>query len=92
MAFGGVNKELVEDDHHLCDILFNLGLVEADVDVLGCDTTCNIQIIYLKSKEEVDLVVSALARLNSNNLSTDVIPVRVGQSGSIIERVSESIL
>ncbi|MDH4035146.1 MAG: hypothetical protein OEV80_15250, partial [candidate division Zixibacteria bacterium] len=40
VAFAGVEKELAEDDEAICDLLFDLGLLEANVDVLECDTTC----------------------------------------------------
>ncbi len=91
VAFGGVQREFVEDDDRICDILFRLGLVEADVDVLGCDTTCHVQILYLKSRQEVDMVISEFSRLNNSSLRADVRPVRVGESRSLIEQVSEQI-
>lgn len=92
VAFAGVEKELVENDEFICDLLYDLGLVEADVNVLGCDSTCDVQVVELKSLEEARLIVNALARISSSELSSDIIPVREGASASLLERVSRDFL
>ena len=92
VAFAGVNRELVEEDDRICDMLYTLGLPEAAVDVRDCDTTCRLTIIDLKSKEEVQLVVSALARANTGELTTDIVPIRASASGSLLDQANERIL
>ena len=82
VAFAGVEKELVEDNETICDILYDLGLFEADVDVLGCDTTCNVRVIALRSLEEARMVVTAFNQVENCCSSSDIMPVRVDRSGS----------
>jgi len=92
VAFAGVERELVEEDERVCDMLFALGLIEAAVDYLGCDTTCKLTVFDLKSKEEVQLVVAAFAHVNPLDLSSNIIPVRATVSGSLLDRANERIL
>lgn len=92
VSFAGVERELVRDNELICDMLYDLGLVEADVDLLGCDTTCAIQVLELRTIEEAHLVVNALAQINRAALSSDIIPVRKGASASLLERVGRDIL
>jgi len=92
VAFAGIERELVEEDERVCDILFELGLIEAAVDFLGCDTTCKLTVFDLKSKQEVQLVVAAFAQVNPMDLTTDIIPVRATVSGSLLDRANERIL
>jgi hypothetical protein len=92
VAFAGVDRELVEEDERVCDMLSALGLIEAAVDFLGCDTTCKLTVFDLKSKQEVQLVVAAFAHVSPMDLTTDVIPVRATVSGSLLDRANERIL
>ena len=92
VAFAGVERELAEDHEFICDLLYDLGLVEADVDLLGCDSTCNVQVVELRTLEEAQLIVNALARINNAELSSDIIPVREGASASLLERAGRDIL
>ena len=92
VAFAGVEKELAEDHEVICDLLYDLGLVEADVDLLGCDTTCAVQVVELRTLEEAQRIVIALARINASELSSDIIPVREGASASLFERAGRDIL
>jgi hypothetical protein len=92
VAFDGVDKELVEDNSVICDLLFDLGLWEADVDVLGCDTTCNVQVIELKSMAEARMVVNAFEQVENCCLSSDIIPVRKGATASLLQRARRDIL
>ncbi|UCC44078.1 MAG: hypothetical protein JSU65_13355 [Candidatus Zixiibacteriota bacterium] len=91
IAFAGVNKELAEDDERICDLLHELGLVEAAVDVLECELTCSLMIIDLKSEQEVALVVTALSNLNDSDLTTNVIPLRATASGSLLDQANERL-
>ncbi|RKX25126.1 MAG: hypothetical protein DRP45_06660 [Candidatus Zixiibacteriota bacterium] len=91
VAFAGVDKNLATDDHMICDMLFALGLVEAAVDVKGCDSTCCLHIIDLKSSNEVHLVVTALNVMNPDDLSTEIIPLTVKSSRSLLHQAGEKI-
>lgn len=91
IAFDGVDKELAEDVEGICDILFSLGLDQADVDVLGCDTTCSLLIVDLKSPEEVEKVIAAFTDIDPTSLATNVIPVQTRASGTLLDQASETI-
>lgn len=92
LAVEGVNKDLALDDERMCDLFMAVGLVEATIDVVGCDTTCNLLVYDLKSTEEVRLVVSMLDNLSARNLTTNVTPVVARASGSLIQRANEGII
>lgn len=88
----GIQRELVEDNTMLCDLLYKLGLDDADVDILGCDTTCRVQVLYLKSRDEVQLVLAAMSEINSGDLTTNVRTIRSTSSGTFLDRSNEDIL
>jgi hypothetical protein len=92
IAFDGVNKELGVDTERICDMLFDIGLNEADIDDLVCDTTCSMIIIDLKTKEEVRQVIAAFTAIDHVSLVTDVMPVRTIASGSLLDHANETIL
>jgi hypothetical protein len=92
IAFAGISPELVEDGDQICDVLYALGLAEAAVDVIGCDTTCNVLVFDLKSKHEAQLVVAVLERMNRSDLDADLIPVRTRSSGSLLEQANQKLL
>lgn len=92
VAFAGVEPEFVDDNMLICDVLYELGLHDADVDILGCDTTCRVEVVYLKSQQEVQMVVNALSHLHSHELMTIVRPVREETSGNLLERTGGDIL
>jgi len=75
VAFGGVDLDLAHDDERICNMLYILGLHEAEVDLLGCDTTCNLLIVDLKTKAEANLVVAAMTSLSDDGLTSNVIPI-----------------
>lgn len=86
IRFGGVRPELVEGEDHICDMLSSLGLDDASVDVLGCDSTCSLRILDLKTSEEVNLVASALRNVNRSHLTVKVTPLRRAASGTLLDR------
>ncbi len=92
VAFEGVQRSLAENDQNLCDLLFTIGLYDADVDQLSCDSTCTLHIIFLKSPDEAQLVIEAVSEVNSGGISADIIPVRTQSTRTILDRVGESIL
>jgi len=91
ILFSGVDRDLVEEDATVCDILFNLDLPEADIDFLGCDTTCNLTVQFLKSKEEVERVLTAFSKFNDYEMSSNVIPIHTKTSRSLIEQVDDKL-
>jgi hypothetical protein len=73
-------------------MLFEMGLMEAAVDVIGCDTTCSLLIFDLKTRTEAQLVAAAFSSIDSLNLNTDVVPVHTTVTRSLWHRVNEGIL
>jgi hypothetical protein len=91
ILFSGVDRDLVEEDATVCDILFNLDLPEADIDFLGCDTTCNLTVQFLKSEEEVERVLTAFNKYNDYDMSSNVIPIHNRTSRSLLEQVDDKL-
>ena len=75
VAFGGVDLDLAHDNERICNMLYILGLHEAEVDLLGCDSTCNLLIVDLKTEAEANLVVAAMASLSDDGVTSNVIPI-----------------
>lgn len=92
IAFDGVDKELADNVEQICDMLFTLGLDNANVDVLGCDTTCSLLIVDLKSPEEVQRVITEFHRINPATLTSNVIPVQTSATGTLLDRANETLL
>lgn len=82
----GISRDLGEDDEQICLLLDQLGLVEAGVDVIGCDTTCSLSILDLKTEREANLVVGALARLNTATMTSNIVPIRAKTSRSLLDQ------
>jgi hypothetical protein len=82
LKLAGVDRDLATDDEIMCGILHGLGLVEASVDVEGCDTTCKLSILDLKSEREAFLVVGAVSTRNGFDLTSDITPIRAPRSAS----------
>ena len=79
VALAGIAPELVEDET-ICDMFYQLGLSEAAIDVLGCDTTCNLLVFDLKTQKEAQMVVNLFNRISSQDVTTKVIPIPLGSS------------
>lgn len=91
VAFGGVCEEVAFDDEKICDLLYDLGLDQADIGAAYCDTTCSLRIIELRSLEEAELVVQAFSGLCKIDPTADVIPVVERGSGSLLDQANEKI-
>jgi hypothetical protein len=87
----GVSRQLANGDEQICELLTRLGLVEAGVDVKGCDTTCTLAILDLKSEREANLVAGAIARLNEPGLTSNIVPIRARSTRSLLEQANELI-
>lgn len=91
VSLDGVSRELALNHERICDLLTKLGLLEAGVDVIGCDTTCSVAIFDLKSEREAHLVVRAIARLGESDLTTNIVPIRAKSSRTLIEQANDLI-
>ncbi len=80
LAVDGVSTDLAGDHDRLCDMLFSLGAVNAGVDVAACDTSCQVIIFDLRTRDEARLVEAAIRNLSSNRIKVDVVPVRHGST------------
>jgi len=87
----GVSRHLAHDDEQICELLVGLGLVDAGVDVKGCDTTCSLAILDLKTETEAHLVAGAIARLNETDLTTSIVPIRARSTRSLLEQANDLI-
>jgi hypothetical protein len=87
----GVSRHLAHSDEQICDLLTRLGLVEAGVDVKGCDTTCSMAILDLKTETEAHMVAGAIARLNEPGLTTSIVPIRTRSTRSLLEQANALI-
>ena len=86
VAVDGVESELVETNDHICDMLFDLGLHDADVELLGCEHTCALTIYHLKSESEAQLVAAVFNRINPTQITADVKPVKARTSATLLDR------
>jgi len=91
VAFAGVCQEVALDDDKICDMLHSLGLGQAAVDLEECDTVCSLNIICLKSREEVSMVVAALESMCQTEVTSSVIPLVDRTSGSLLDRANEKV-
>ena len=90
LNLNGVDHQLVQDDERICDLLTDLGLVEAGVDRCGCDSiACCLSILDLKSEQEATLVLGVIERLNDETLTTRITPIRAKTSRSLLQRAGE---
>ncbi|MCK5127355.1 MAG: hypothetical protein KAR42_13955 [candidate division Zixibacteria bacterium] len=92
VAFAGVDITIVEEDNFICDILCDLGLHDADVDVKGCNVTCSLLIIDLASKEDAEKVVEAFTLISDHNITSNVIPIKARKSATLLNRANDKIL
>lgn len=76
VSLDGMDIAIAEDDNILCDI-FNLnGLPEASIDIIGCNTTCELVIFDLKTEQEAERVIEILHTIDKNLTNTNIIKVR----------------
>jgi len=91
VSLDGVSRELALNHERICDLLTRLGLNEAGVDIIGCDTTCSVSIFDLKSEHEAHLVLGAIARLGETDLTTNIVPIRAKSSRTLLEQANDLI-
>ncbi|MDF1543594.1 MAG: hypothetical protein P1R58_00670 [bacterium] len=77
----GMEREYIEDSDQMCDLLMNLGLSDADIHHLGCDSTCRFHIVLLKTESEARLVAGAVSRMQTGEIETSIRPVTDNRQG-----------
>lgn len=75
LNISGVDLELAQNDHHICEMFYDVGLQMASVDVIGCDTTCNLVIFDLQSEAEARLAIAVIKNISERDISTEIVPV-----------------
>ena len=75
LAISGVDLEVAENDHRICDMFYDVGLEMAAVDVVHCDSTCNLLIFDLQSEAEARLAIAIIENISDRNISTKITPV-----------------
>jgi hypothetical protein len=63
VAIAGVNKDLAMDSEKITELMFALGMDDAEVDVGDCESTCKLTIKELKSDVDVKIVIAAFNEL-----------------------------
>ncbi len=91
VALAGLDREVALDDEMVCEMLEKLGLLEAAVDVTGCEETCNLLVFDLKTEEEARLVVSAFGELCQDGCTTAMHRVLAQTSGSLLDQANQRI-
>lgn len=92
VAVAGVDCNFTECDNVICELLYQIGLEDADVDFLGCNPTCSLTVIDLKTKEEAELVVAALNRVSPDPIKSNVVPIRTTTEATLLDKAHEKIL
>jgi len=92
VSVDGTCLEMAVNHDRICDLLGRLGLDEAGVDVIGCDTTCSVSILDLKSEHEARMVVGEIAHLCEKKLSSSIVPIRTKSSQTLLEQANDLIL
>lgn len=85
----GIDRNFAEDGETACDVLYALGLEDAAIDLPGCNKTCSLIILDLKSREEVNTVIDAFTKLSKGKLTADIIPIRIAMFGNLLDRAGE---
>lgn len=104
ITMNGVDMELAGDIERICGMLMNLGLEDALVDIIGCDTTCSntqvhecdttcsLLIVELKTREEAERVVAAFASVDSDDMTTSIRPVRTSTTRTLLDHANDALL
>ncbi|MEE9441440.1 MAG: hypothetical protein V3V99_02080 [candidate division Zixibacteria bacterium] len=92
VAFSGVNKDLYDDDNVFCDLLQYLGLNDADIDFQGCQASCSLVVIDLKTEEEAMMVVSAFTQIDTDKITPQVITIQTNEMKTLLDQANEKFL
>jgi hypothetical protein len=91
LSVDGTCLDVALNHEGMCEMLGRLGLVDAGVDLIGCDTACCVSILDLKTEHEARMVVGAMNRLCQKNLTSNIIPIRTKSSRTLLERANDLI-
>lgn len=91
VAFAGVNKNLAMDQFKIQQLLSKLGIEGANVDVSGCEATCNVKITDLKSPDDANLVKATFKKIDNVKLLEDVHAMVESESGNVFKTISISL-
>lgn len=75
LAISGVDLDIAENDHQICELFYDVGLQMASVDILGCDSTCNLLIFDLQSEAEAKLAIQIIENISDRDISSEIIPI-----------------
>ncbi|KAA3631797.1 MAG: T9SS C-terminal target domain-containing protein [Calditrichaeota bacterium] len=65
VAFAGVDRNLALEEGRIQALLAKLGITDAEVNVSGCEQTCNVKIKSLKTTDDAQLVVAAFNKIEN---------------------------
>ncbi|MCP4684059.1 MAG: T9SS type A sorting domain-containing protein [bacterium] len=89
VAVAGVDKTVALNSEGISQMMAQLGLEDAVVDVTGCDVTCNLKITELKSPEDAQLVAAAFEEVGKNKFYVNIEFKSEEASGNILEFVRQ---
>jgi flagellar hook capping protein FlgD len=89
VAVAGVDKNLALNSEGISQMMAQLGLENAVVDVTGCEVTCNLKITELKSSEDAQLVAAAFEEVGKNKVHVSIHLAHEEASGNVIEFVRQ---
>lgn len=87
VAFAGVDKNLALDPGKIQTLLARLGIENVDIDVSGCEATCNVKISDLKSPDDAKLVVAAFNEIDHVVVLEEITEMIESESGNIFEKI-----
>ncbi len=86
VAFAGVDKHLALDSSKIQELLAKLGIENVDIDVSGCETTCNVKISDLKSTDDAKLVVAAFNEIDHVVVLEEIKEMVESETGNIFKK------
>lgn len=85
LAVAGVSKDVAQHSEQLFELLHRLGVDGAEIEVVGCDTTCNLKISRLATADDMDLVRAAFGEIGKDRVEFFAQPVTEKGSGNLID-------
>ena len=90
VAVAGVDKKLAFDEYKIQEMLGRLGIDAAEVNVVGCEQTCNLKISELETAEDCQVVLATFDKISGNELTLQLVECKEAAFGSLIEHASNS--
>ncbi len=87
VAMAGVDKNLALDEYKMQILLDKLGIDGTEYIVDGCEKTCELTFSNLKSKNEVNILVSAFDEMGNCEIK-EVKPINIDESGNIFKVIN----